>query len=317
MSNLLVYSASAGSGKTHSIAGQYIMMLFSKKQAHRNILAITFTNKACEEMKVRIVEEMHKVASNHPDSRIDEIAAFTKLPKASILNQAKHIFKDILHDYSFFSVSTIDSFFQKIVRNFTRETGIQYNYEIELDKESIVNQAVDDMLELSTNDKSLKKNIINLVQQNIDNSKKWDFRKDLKSFIKNVIESDYRMYEEAYNEFFSSKEQKTAFLKELNTIEKSFLNQIESYCIEMKDIMLKHGVELGAFSGGAGRSIPSRLLKTHDKTKDSALDIDAHFNNYDTIEKWLKKADLEKEPLKTCTLQLISTTEKLKEYYLK
>lgn len=158
MGQLLVYSASAGSGKTHNIAGQYILLLFSKRQAHRNILAVTFTNKACDEMKDRIVNEMYKISSNNASKdRIDEIKAFTGLPESRIKEISKDIFRSIIHDYSFFSVSTIDSFFQKIVKSFTRETGIQYNYEIELDTDSVISKAVDDLLVLSESDKNFVK----------------------------------------------------------------------------------------------------------------------------------------------------------------
>lgn len=316
MSELLVYSASAGSGKTHSIAGQYIMLLFLKSQAHRNILAVTFTNKACEEMKSRIVEDMYKISSQKDSDRINEIHSFTALPKDEILRESKKIFKNILHDYSFFSVSTIDSFFQKIVRNFTRETGIQYNYEIELDKDLVISKAVDDLISLCETDTDLREDIIALVQQNIDNSTKWDFRYNLKSFLKTVLESDYRSYEKEYNKFFADKKKVDKFVKELNDLENEFESEICKLCGSMQDLLDKNGLTISDFSGGTSRSVIKRILSIYEKIQEAPLEIEKIFSDIDVIEKWLKKADIGKEPLSTVTYQLMQISERIKDFYI-
>ena len=316
MGKLLVYSASAGSGKTHNIAGQYIMLLFSKNQAHRNILAVTFTNKACEEMKTRIVEEIHKITDKKADNRINEIHNFTGLPKDTILKQSKKIFKEILHDYSYFSILTIDSFFQKIVRNFTRETGIQYNYEIELDKDVIISKAVDDLMSQCETDKDLKKDIIALVEQNIDNSNKWDFRYNLKSFLKMILESDYRSYEQEYNDFFADKRNLRNFLTEISALEHEFVSGIKSLCDKLEETLKNNQLEVADFSGGNARSIIKRMIATEQKVKEAPLKINEHFNNIDNIDKWLKKADIDKEPLSWATNELIRISEQLLDFYI-
>jgi ATP-dependent exoDNAse (exonuclease V) beta subunit len=318
MGQLLVYSASAGSGKTHSIAGQYILMLFSKPKAYRNILAVTFTNKACEEMKSRIITELAAIINNSPGNRIEEIVKHTGKSSDMVKIMAKQIFTEMLHDYSFFSVSTIDSFFQKILRNFTRETGIQYNYEIELDTENIINLAVDNLLENSNSNPELKKNIISLVDQKMESLSKWDFRKDLKSFLKKVIESDYRSYEVEYNSFFSDKNKVASFKKDINKIEKDFQNSIKQFCDDLSSVLQKHNLNIEDFSGGTTRSIIKRLLKTH-KLVISNQDIDSevHFKDIDLPEKWLKKSELDKEPLKSATNQLIKISILLLQYFEK
>ncbi|MDD2636440.1 MAG: UvrD-helicase domain-containing protein [Bacteroidales bacterium] len=316
MGKLLVYSASAGSGKTHNIAGQYLMLLFSKSQAHKNILAVTFTNKACEEMKTRIVEEMHNITKNNSENRINEIHDFTDLPKNIILKQSKRIFKEILHDYSHFSVLTIDSFFQKIIRNFTRETGIQYNYEIELDKEIIISKAVDDLMSQSESDKELKNNIIALVQQNIDNSTKWDFRYNLKSFLKMILESDYRSYEKEYNDFFADKNNLFNFFNELNELEDEFIYGIKNLCSKLEQTLKNNGLEVANFSGGNARSIIRRMLATEQKVKEAPLKTNEHFNHIDNIDKWLKQADIGKEPLTSTTNVLMQITQNLLDFYI-
>lgn len=316
MGKLLVYSASAGSGKTHNIAGQYLLMLFSKPKAYRNILAVTFTNKACEEMKSRIISELAAIINEDPGNRISEIASHTHLSKEMVKIRAKQIFTEMLHDYSFFSVSTIDSFFQKILRNFTRETGIQYNYEIELDTESVINTAVDILLESTNTNPELKKNIISLVDQKMENLSKWDFRRDLKSFLKKVIESDYRTYEAEYDAFFSDKNKVNEFKKSLSKIEHSFRAEIKSFCSEIQSVLDSHNLSIENFKGGKTSSIPKRLLKTHKLLIDNdAIDIEAHFNKIEDIENWLAKANINKEPETTAANQMMVISTKMKKFF--
>lgn len=293
MGELLVYSASAGSGKTHSIAGQYILMLFAKPGAWRNILAVTFTNKACDEMKSRIIDELNSIINNLPGNRTNEIATATGLSNQMVVNRAKEIFTGMLHDYSFFSVSTIDSFFQKILRNFTRETGIQYNYELELDTDNVINMAVDELLEKSNSDPILKKNIIILVEQKMESLAKWDFRSDLKNFLKEVIQSDYRSYEKSYTTFFSEPKNLVELNKKLNSIQQTFSKSVDDFCIRLQSLMTNHGLSIEDFSGGNRSSVIKRLLKSNLQIKNNeVVEIEKLFNNFDDREKWFSKANV-------------------------
>ena len=167
MNNLLVIKASAGSGKTYNLALQYIRhLLFTTGgdgggrmvprrleaddrilNAHRQLLAITFTNKATDEMKQRIVDELYSLSRPGMDSKylqgfIDE----TGLPGERIRVLARQALTELMFDYSNFNVSTIDSFFQSILRNFARELNRDYNYDIQLDEDYAVKVAVHDFL---------------------------------------------------------------------------------------------------------------------------------------------------------------------------
>jgi ATP-dependent exoDNAse (exonuclease V) beta subunit len=188
-------------------------------------------------MKSRIIDELNAIINNLPNNRTAEICQATGLSSQMVVNRARDIFTGMLHDYSFFSVSTIDSFFQKVLRNFTRETGIQYNYELELDTANVINMAVDDLLEKSNSDPKLKKNIISLVEQKMENLSKWDFRSDLKSFLEKVIYSDYRSYEIDYNEFFCDAERTNKFRLEIKKIQKDFVENANKYCFKLSDLM--------------------------------------------------------------------------------
>lgn len=124
MQNLHIIRASAGSGKTHRLTGEYMNLLFSKPFNHRHILAVTFTNKATNEMKTRILETLNQLASGKESNYIAEIQKENHFSEEQIRKNAKLVLKNILHDYNRFSISTIDSFTQRTIKAFNRELGI-------------------------------------------------------------------------------------------------------------------------------------------------------------------------------------------------
>jgi len=136
-----VIKASAGSGKTHRLTGEYLHLLFAKPNNHRHILAVTFTNKATDEMKSRIVEELYRLASGGTSTFLNDLTQSFLLNEAQARGRARSILEAILHDYSAFSVSTIDRFFQQTLRAFTRESGLTGGYAVELDEESLLTEA--------------------------------------------------------------------------------------------------------------------------------------------------------------------------------
>ena len=164
--NLLVIKASAGSGKTYRLALEYIRhLLFTTSDgsdhlvarraagdtrplnAHRNLLAITFTNKATDEMKERIVAELYRLSQ--PGVKSDYLADFmqeSQLNEPAVRSLARLALNELLFDYSNFNVSTIDSFFQTILRNFARELDRDFNYDIQLDEDYAVRVAVHNFL---------------------------------------------------------------------------------------------------------------------------------------------------------------------------
>ena len=143
-----ILKASAGSGKTYTLAKEYIRLLISedKPDAYRHILAVTFTNKATEEMKRRILKELHTLAKE-PD-KSPYLKDFESLASKEELQQrASTQLSNILHDYSAFAVSTIDRFFQQTLRAFSREIGQFSSYQVQLDREQLVGESVDLVLD--------------------------------------------------------------------------------------------------------------------------------------------------------------------------
>ena len=142
---LEIYKASAGSGKTHTLAHKYIDILLGANadtESYKHILAVTFTNKATDEMKSRIVSILYNLSQGSGE----ELKELSAADAAKVSARAKTILTAILHDYSNFQVTTIDKFFQQIFRSFARELGRFSNYRVELSDEDVLSHAIDDML---------------------------------------------------------------------------------------------------------------------------------------------------------------------------
>lgn len=145
-----ILTASAGSGKTYQLAKKYISLLLSDAggDKYRHILAVTFTNKATAEMKSRILGELYVLASDPERSKyLGDLVNELGLGRDEIRRRSELYLKNILHDYSSFSISTIDKFFQQTLRAFTREIGCFAAYQVELDRDSLLKEAVDRILD--------------------------------------------------------------------------------------------------------------------------------------------------------------------------
>ena len=180
---LTVYRASAGAGKTHKLTGEYLTLLFGGTGAYRRILAVTFTNKATDEMKSRIVEELYNLSSGRKSDYVESLRATYALTEEQVRKQAKKILTDILHDYSAFNISTIDRFFQQTMRAFTREIGLQGGYGIEMDQELVLTSAVDNLLAdlEKPESKELLGWLLRFAEDKIENGGEWNLRKDIMS----------------------------------------------------------------------------------------------------------------------------------------
>ena len=170
---LKIMKASAGSGKTYSLARKYISLLLENpdRYAYRHILAVTFTNKATDEMKGRILKELHTLADDPKKSDYHDFFVPKRIPTDSDLQQkAKTVLSDMLHDYSAFAVSTIDRFFQQTLKAFSREIGQFASYQVELDKDALVAESVDRVLDSVTEENSsllswLTVNVLEQIEQ--------------------------------------------------------------------------------------------------------------------------------------------------------
>lgn len=179
---LTIYKASAGSGKTTALTQNYLKLL--KKKHHKHILAVTFTNKATEEMKERIVEALYKIANNQADSNENQ-ANYSNTDATKKL-------AELLHNYSYFNVSTIDGFYQQIMRSFVRELGLYGGYTLVLDQKEVVEHAVDDLL-LSLEKEEyqhLYQWLLETTLEKVAKNEDWQFRKSITNLAHQLFKED-------------------------------------------------------------------------------------------------------------------------------
>ena len=183
----VIVPASAGSGKTYRIAHEYIYDVlrdrydeagnpYFDRNFYKRILAVTFTNKATEEMKTRILSEIHLLASGQKSDHLDDLIKETSLDEATLRKRAQIVRSLILHDYSHFTVLTNDTFFQRILRAFVRELGIDINFSTELDTAPVLTKGVEALIEDITTNEELRKWMKELTEERIKDGEKWNIR---------------------------------------------------------------------------------------------------------------------------------------------
>ena len=192
--SLTVYKASAGSGKTFTLATEYISLLVENPMSYRTILAVTFTNKATEEMKMRILSQLYGIWKQLPDSDdyLKTIQKKTGLDTKVISERAGFSLSNLLNNYNYFRVETIDTFFQSVMRNMARELDLTTNLRIGLNDYQVEELAVDQLIaDLSTTDAMLQW-ILRYIMENISDDKSWNVIGQIKQFGRHIFSDTYK-----------------------------------------------------------------------------------------------------------------------------
>ena len=225
---LTIYSASAGSGKTFSLASKYLAYLFESRYNYRRILAVTFTNKATAEMKSRILDQLHILATGGKSDYLAGLMQETGRSESFIREESGEILFAILHDFSRFSVNTIDAFFQKILRAFTREAGLHSGFNIELDHSIILSTAVDDMIASSSDDPQIRNWLTRYVMANLGEERTWDLKRDIMKLAEELFRERFKILSDAERTRLEDKSFLLDYIKMINglksTIEKETIN---------------------------------------------------------------------------------------------
>jgi ATP-dependent exoDNAse (exonuclease V) beta subunit len=250
MSQLNIYRASAGSGKTYTLTGEFLHLVFNDPLSYKNILAVTFTNKATDEMKSRILKEIHVISSGKKSPYEKQLCEQNKLNSHELRKRANEILNRLLHDYSRFSVTTIDSFFQKVVRSFTREIGLQMGYNIELDQGRVLSDVVDLLLQDVDNDKQLRNWLSSFAESKIRDGKTWNFKQDILTLGGEVFKEDFQNFSNQLVEKLSDKKFLSSYRKILNEIKEEFEQFFALKGEEAIRIMENHSLHIADFSYG-------------------------------------------------------------------
>ncbi|MDR1757621.1 MAG: UvrD-helicase domain-containing protein [Bacteroidales bacterium] len=229
-SNFLVYRASAGSGKTYTLAQQYIkqLLIHNPRTAYRHILAVTFTNDAAGEMKNRILDYLHELADDNDADFLEnlrkELPDFMKNNVEEIQQRARVALQSILHDYSNFHVTTIDSFFQTIARDLAKELGIGSRFDIEINTELPIKDAVKEVIENATTQNEVLGKLTRFVEHKLEDDK-WSIERDLQSFSRFIFNEIFQKNEDALMQQFQEEPEK---IRETIKICKQFIVEYET-----------------------------------------------------------------------------------------
>ena len=287
---LTVYKASAGSGKTFTLATEYIRLLVENPQCYRKILAVTFTNKATEEMKMRILSQLYGIWKQLPesDNYLKAIEEKTGLPPKTISERAGLGLANLLHNYNYFRVETIDTFFQSVLRNMARELDLTTNLKIGLNDVQVEELAVDQLIaDLSTTDVMLQW-ILKYIMESISDDKSWNVINQIKRFGRTIFKDEYKevskkleqkMEEKGFFERYTTqlREIKKTAEERMSMIGESFFDTLESEGLSINDLANKN------------RGIAGFFLKLQKGVFDPSIENATVANCLGNPEKWCAK----------------------------
>ncbi len=269
---LLVYKASAGSGKTFTLAAKYIKYLICDPRAYREILAVTFTNKATAEMKERIMQQLYGIWKGFSSSDVylrhieEELSVNSGLcihyniAEEEIRKRAGTALQNLLHDYSRFRVETIDSFFQSVIRNMARELELAPSLNIELDNKAVLNDAVDSMIEKLTPGSPVLAWLVEYINERIDNDKHWNVSNEIKDFGRNIFDENYIERGEKLRLKLHDPNVIRLYCSLLHAMEADALDQMKGFSKRFKETLESHGLETTDLKSGS-RGISSYFNK--------------------------------------------------------
>lgn len=242
--HLTVYRASAGSGKTFTLAVEYISLLVKDPENYQHILAVTFTNKATQEMKMRILSQLYGIANSLQSSQqyFNKVKEKTNMPDAVIRNNARAALTLLIHRYNNFRILTIDAFFQQVLRNLAHELGQTANLRVDLNNEEITEKAVDQMIESLEKGQPVLQWISTYINNSIEDDNGWNIIGKIKTFGTNIFKDFYKAHEANLKEQLSNaddfKVYETTLRKRRNDIRKTFNSKARSILNEIKNANL-------------------------------------------------------------------------------
>ncbi len=248
-----IYRSSAGSGKTRTLAKAYLKLALQfQAQYFRHILAVTFTNKATQEMKDRILEYLDKFARDEPNDLGEELKRELALDDATFRERSLDTQKAILHGYSQFSISTIDAFFQRVIRAFTRESGLVGDYRLEVETDAVLQEVVDALIDELGENKELTDWVVEFARVNLENERAWDVRGSLVEFSKEIFTEEFKNIEEELTDATRAKGFFRDLLRELRTMKYRFVNFVKEKAEEALTIIHENGLTRADFKYGGG-----------------------------------------------------------------
>jgi ATP-dependent exoDNAse (exonuclease V) beta subunit len=252
-SGLTVYGASAGSGKTYTLTLEYLKQALAdgyNANKFRTILAVTFTNKATDEMKIRIISTLNSIANDLDPTVADSLCRELNIDRHTLKDRAARVQQAILHNYSSFSICTIDKFFQKVLHAFVREAGLRPGFKLELDKDRLMDEAVDRMMLNLHRKEFLYAQMSNMIDEQMEKGSAWDIRRALKDSGSKVLEEQFRRLGHRFHSKIRDVEFMRNFNAEMAKMIERFENELADTAKIAIDAVNAAGLQKSDFCGG-------------------------------------------------------------------
>ncbi|MBO7497091.1 MAG: UvrD-helicase domain-containing protein [Salinivirgaceae bacterium] len=272
MSALTICKASAGSGKTFKLTGEYLKLVFNPEINFKNILAVTFTNKATTEMRTRILKAISDIANGRKSDYVGDLCEMYHMTPVKLKERAQILLKKMLNQYSYFKISTIDSFFQQVIKSIAYELELNSGFTLELDDKTVIDNAISRMIDDFGPNSEEGRWILQTISDKIENGKRWEIQNDVSrlaekapSVRKDWSEGDNAEHIKKFNDF----------KKELKKLKDDFLVKVNKTASEGIEIMNGNSFDIKDFyqtTKGAG----SYIVRC--STADSAFGLS--YNSY-------------------------------------
>jgi ATP-dependent helicase/nuclease subunit A len=249
MEKLIIYKASAGSGKTYKLTEEYLRLAF--KIPYSRILAVTFTNKATAEMKDRITGVLDTLAKGNESPYLQILMDDNGMDEFAIRDKAGIVLDAILQNYSRFSVETIDSFFQQVIRGFARETGLQSGFELELDNRRVLEKVIDRLIIETSTNAGLRDWMMRYTVERIREGQSWNFRRDIGRLGNQVFNETFMEFRKEMSEKLSDREFMNNYMASLHSLRNDFEKQMNEFGKSGLALIEQRGLSVADFIYGA------------------------------------------------------------------
>ncbi|UJP63343.1 UvrD-helicase domain-containing protein [Mongoliitalea daihaiensis] len=298
----IIYKSSAGSGKTYTLTLEYLKIALAYPGAFKSILAVTFTNKATQEMKSRILEYLERLSREvKPEEFLDkELMKHLNMNAPALQKRAHDTLLDILHAYGYFSVSTIDAFFQRVIRSFAKEMDLQAKFDLELDQEAVLERLVDRLMEKVSLDQALKKWLVEYATEQIQNGGSWDIRGGIQTLGREIFTEGFKAHRHTFQQAMDQEDFIKQLKAELMQQRALLIKKALEWKQKANDIRVQFGLEWGEFSGGnSGQNFARKLDHLGDKKNPFSSFNDNQLAKAQSVDGWYAKTSKRKDAIES------------------
>lgn len=258
-----IFKSSAGSGKTFTLVREYLAVVLRHPETYRNVLAITFTNKAMGEMKERIVKEVFAISEGKETPMLHKVMEETGLPLTVLQGNARQVLASILHDYANFSVQTIDSFTYRLLRNFARDLDLPSRFDVEMDTKGLLARMMDQLMDTIGQDGYVTDILIQFTEEKLRDENGWQIEEDIVDVATQIFQEGSQQPLTVLNGLDT--EQMKAFINYVRERKSDYPKEAVQRIKAFVEMIQGAELSLDVFTGG-GTSFPNQLRKLHEQS---------------------------------------------------